>query len=413
MSTLAPKILLVDDREENLLSLEIILKPRGYQFVRANSGKEALKTLLTEFDFALILMDVNMPSLNGFETASFIYEREKLKRIPIIFITANNYGDENMFKGYQVGGIDFIQKPIQPEVLNAKVGLLVDLYIKNNQLLEQEEKLIAVNRILQIEISERKASDEKVQQINGRLLENLARLEIANNDLERFAFMASHDLQEPLRKIRIFSSKLNRKYKGVDQDDSEMVLRIDKAAERMQNLVNSILALTKISAGNAVFQKFDLNPLLEEIRIDMEEEMEEKKVTLILEQIPPLFVNPGLMRQLFQNLIDNAIKYRKNDLNSVIKIYAEVDFSEIKITVNANCSIFVEDNGIGFDQKYSDEIFGMLNKLHGRQYDGAGIGLAICRKIADVHHGFISARSKVDEGATFVISLPLYKDEVA
>jgi two-component system sensor kinase FixL len=116
----------------------------------------------------------------------------------------------------------------------------------------------------------------------------------------------------------------------------------------MQNLVNSILALTKISAGNAVFQKFDLNPLLEEIRIDMEEEMEEKKVTLILEQIPPLFVNPGLMRQLFQNLIDNAIKYRKNDLNSVIKIYAEVDFSEIKITVNANCSIFVEDNGIGF-----------------------------------------------------------------
>src|SRR5579872_3825603 len=197
MSTLSPKILLVDDREDNLLSLEIILKPRAYEFVRANSGIEALKILLTEFDFALILMDVNMPNLNGFETATFIYEREKLKRIPIIFITANNYGDENMFKGYQVGGIDFIQKPIKPEVLNAKVGLLVDLYIKNNQLLEQEEKLIAVNRILQIEISERRAADEKVQQVNARLLENLARLEIANNDLERFAFMASHDLQEP------------------------------------------------------------------------------------------------------------------------------------------------------------------------------------------------------------------------
>ncbi|HTH56780.1 MAG TPA: response regulator [Cyclobacteriaceae bacterium] len=413
MSTLAPKILLVDDREDNLLSLEIILKPRGYQFVRANSGKEALKILLTEFDFALILMDVNMPNLNGFETATFIYEREKLKRIPIIFITANNYGDENMFKGYQVGGIDFIQKPIQPEVLNAKVGLLVDLYIKNNQLLEQEEKLIAVNRILQIEISERRASDEKVQQINGRLLENLARLEIANNDLGRFAFMASHDLQEPLRKIRVFSSKLNEKYKGVDQGDSETVSRIDKAAERMQILVDSILALTKISSGTTAFEKCNLNPLLEEIRTDMEEEIKEKEVTLTIEPLPPLFVNRDLMRQLFQNLISNSIKYRKKDSNSVIKIYAEIDSSDIKITVGTDCFIFVEDNGIGFDQKYSNEIFGMLSKLHGSQYEGAGIGLAICRKIVDVHHGFISARSKLGQGATFVISLPLYKGEAA
>ena len=413
MSPIEPKILLVDDREENLLSLEIILKPRGYQFVRAGSGREALKILLTEFDFALILMDVNMPNLNGFETATLIYERERLKHIPIIFITANNYGDENMFKGYQVGGIDFILKPINPEVLGAKVGLLVDLYMKNRQLIDQEQKLIEVNRALQIEISQRKAADDKVQQINLRLLENLAHLETVNNDLGRFAFMASHDLQEPLRKIRMFSNSLNTKYKDVLQGDSQMVSRIDKTAERMQILVDSILALTKVSSEKAKFEKCDLNPLLDEIRSEMEEEMKEKQVTLLIDPIPLLFVNPGLMRQLFQNLINNAIKYRRKDLNSVIKIHAESDTSENKMAMNKDCLIFMEDNGIGFDQKYSEEVFGMLKKLNGNQYEGTGIGLTLCRKITEMHHGFISVRSKVNEGSTFVVSLPLFNEAAA
>jgi len=131
-----PKILLVDDREDNLLSIETILSPNGYTFYKASSGKDALKILLEETDFAIILMDVKMPILNGFETATLIYEREKLKHIPIIFITANNYGDENVFKGYQAGGIDYIFKPINPEVLRVKVSVFVNLYKKNRLLLE-------------------------------------------------------------------------------------------------------------------------------------------------------------------------------------------------------------------------------------------------------------------------------------
>src|SRR6478752_6307395 len=110
-----PKILLVDDREDNLMSIETLFEAEGYQFTKANSGRQALKILLTEFDFALILMDVKMPSLNGLETASLIYEREKLKHIPIIFITANSFGDENVFKGYRAGAVDYIYKPIKPE----------------------------------------------------------------------------------------------------------------------------------------------------------------------------------------------------------------------------------------------------------------------------------------------------------
>src|SRR5690349_20332139 len=140
-----PKILLVDDREDNLLSIDAILARDGYQFVRATSGHEALKILLNEVDFAMILMDVKMPILSGFETATLIYEREKLKHIPIIFITANNYGDENIFQAYRTGAVDYIYKPVNPDLLRAKVSVFVELYKKNHQLMAQEQRLMAIN----------------------------------------------------------------------------------------------------------------------------------------------------------------------------------------------------------------------------------------------------------------------------
>src|SRR5256885_12997787 len=139
-----PKILLVDDREDNMDSIEAILGRDEYRFVKANSGRNALKILLREVDFALILMDVKMPNLSGFETASLIYEREKLRHIPIIFITAHHYGEENIFKGYRLGGVDYIYKPINPELLRAKVAVFIDLYKKNHRLVIQEEKLTAI-----------------------------------------------------------------------------------------------------------------------------------------------------------------------------------------------------------------------------------------------------------------------------
>jgi len=201
------KILLIDDREDNLISIEAILEPNGYNFVKAYSGKDALRILLNEFDFSLILMDVKMPNLNGFETASLIYERDKLRHIPIIFITANNFGDENVFKGYQAGAVDYIYKPINPDVLRAKVSVFVDLYEKTKKLQQQERSLVAANKHLEKEIKERIASEEKIQTLNKKLLKNIDHLESVNRELDRFAFMASHDLQEPLRKIRLFANK--------------------------------------------------------------------------------------------------------------------------------------------------------------------------------------------------------------
>ena len=406
------KILAIDDREDNLLSIQSLLEPEGYVIIKARSGREALKILLTEFDFALILMDVQMPNLNGFETASMIYEREKLRHIPIIFITANNYGDENIFKGYKSGAVDYIYKPINPDFLKAKVAVFVDLYRKNYQLIQQEQKLISINKSLEIEINEHKMSEEKVKALNLELLKNIDKLEAANKDLDRFAFMASHDLQEPLRKILTFSERLNTKYGSqLDEEGARYIHRIRSATERLQTLIKDIMTFAKISMEKSAFEKSDLNALVNEVIAEMESTIQEKNASIELESLPEMYINPSLMRPLFYNLIHNALKYAKANVAPVIRIYSEPD--PVLIERNQHNEgftyhrIYVKDNGIGFDQKYAEQIFEMFKRLHHHdEYEGTGIGLAFCKKIVEQHDGFISARSEPDQGATFIVSLP-------
>ncbi len=405
------KILLVDDREDNLLSIESILSPAGYTFIKALSGREALKILLHEHDFALILMDVKMPNLNGYETASLIYQREKLKHIPIIFITANNYGEEHVFKGYKSGAVDYIYKPINPDLLRAKVAVFIDLYTKNRMLQAQEQKLVAINKSLELEVHERKVSEQKVKELNGQLLENIERLESANRDLDRFAFMASHDLQEPLRKMLMFSDRLHFKYKNVLDDEGRVLIgKLQHAGERMQALIKDILLFSKTSLEKPIFVDCELNTIISEVLSDMETVIASKKAQIEIGNLPRLSVNPGLMRPLFHNLLSNAIKYSKKNIEPVVKIYAESSVSHgavEKDIKNKYCRIYIEDNGIGFEQKYSEQIFGMFKRLHlHSEFEGTGIGLALCKKIVEEHNGFITARSKVGEGSVFIISLP-------
>jgi signal transduction histidine kinase len=409
------KILLVDDRDDNLFSLETILEADGYQFVKANSGRQALKILLTEFDFALILMDVKMPNLNGFETAALIYEREKLKHIPIIFITANNYGEENVFKGYRSGAVDYIFKPINPELLRAKVGVFIELYKKNHQLLAQEEKLRAINKSLENEIKERKNSEDKINDLNKKLLANIESLEAANKELDRFAFMASHDMQEPLRKIRTFSDLLSIKHKDQLNDDAHAKIKIiQKAAERMQGLIKDILTFSKVSNETEPFVKTDLNTLVHEVIDELESTVREKDATIDLSTLPAIPVNPVLMKSLFLNLIGNAMKYSKPDVAPEIRIYCDNIDTDKKTGHTRYYRIFIKDNGIGFDQKYAEQIFDMFKRLHVHtEYEGTGIGLALCKQIMEKHNGYINAVSAENEGATFIISLPAKEEEMA
>ena len=267
--TTHPKILLVDDREDNLLSIESILTPDGYQVSKANSGREALKILLDETDFALILMDVKMPILNGFETATLIHEREKLKNIPIIFITANNYGDENIYKGYQSGGIDYILKPINPDVLRTKVSVFINLYEKNRLLIKQELKLRAMNETLGLEVQDRKASEELIKKLNTELHQQVARLESENGDMKRFLLTCAQDLATPLMEIVAINEKLREDTNRTPALDSIAKQRLQESTDRAQRVLLEMIAFYKESIGQKPAGD-DLNKLLEQFMNGLE-----------------------------------------------------------------------------------------------------------------------------------------------
>lgn len=408
------KILVVDDREDNLFSIESILEKDNYIIRKANSGRAALKILLKEHDFTLILMDVQMPDLNGFETATLIYERDKLKHIPIIFITANDHGEENMFKGYQMGGVDYIYKPINPDLLRAKVLVFVDLYNKNHQLMAQEQKLIAANKNLEREIVERINSEEKVNKLNKQLMDNINALKLTNEELERFAYVASHDLQEPLRKIIIFGDRLSANFKEALGDEGRNFLdRMMKASNRMQLLIKNLLAFSRSSTNNDSYQETNLNALVEGVLTDLEIQIEQKKAIVNVGKLPSLYIIPGQFRQLFQNLIINSLKFSRDEVAPEINIFSEkvkgmylADVPNVVIDQDYH-RIYIKDNGIGFDQQYADQIFTIFKRLHSfDEYEGTGIGLSICKKIVEQYNGSISAQSNVNEGATFVVTLP-------
>jgi signal transduction histidine kinase len=407
------KILLVDDREDNLLSVQSILEPGGYHFVKANSGREALKVLLSQIDFALILMDVNMPNLNGFQTASLIYEREKLRNIPIIFITAHDDDEKNIFKGYRAGAVDYIAKPVNPQLLRAKVAVFADLYSKNQQLLLQEQRLKTVNTNLENEIKERLLSEKRVNELNRQLIENINSLESANKELDRFAFMASHDLQEPLRKIRTFCDLLvTRCLEQIDDEGKLYIGRIENSAARMQRLIKDILTFSKVSEDTDEFAETDLNKVIQEILTEYKPEIEDKKALIDVKKIPSLLTKQGLMYPLFSNLISNALKYSKHQEPVQINIWSEICVTDKKNETpdlnNKYCRISIQDNGIGFEQKYAEQVFEMFKRLHAKkEYDGSGIGLTLCKKIVEQHNGFIAVRSEVGNGSTFMVTLPI------
>jgi signal transduction histidine kinase len=403
-------ILVVDDREDNLLSIEAILQKDNYNIFKANSGRAALKILLHQYDFSLILMDVQMPDMNGLETATIIYERDKLKAIPIIFITAYSNDEEFIFKGYKMGGVDYIYKPINPELLRAKVGVFVELYRKNHQLIIHEKKLLSANQSLQKEIEERKFSEEKIHLLNKQLLENNLHLKAVNEELDRFAYVASHDLQEPLRKIMIFSDKI-LSVKD-DQPEVEKYLnKITSSSQRMKILINNLLQFSRDSINAADFVNVDLNALIKEAMIELEVEIEKTEAAIHVERLPIIYAVPGLIRQLFYNLLSNALKFKRKENKPVINIsYKKIEpgISEKKYLKGINYyEISVSDNGIGFDEEYSEEVFKVFKRLHSNEeFEGTGVGLSICKKIVDKHNGYITAVSNKNEGAIFVIELP-------
>jgi signal transduction histidine kinase len=404
-------ILLVDDRTENLITLEAILDDLGQNLVKAHSGEEALRLVLNQ-DFAVILLDVQMPDMDGYETATLIRKRKKSQNIPIIFLTAIYESEEYISKGYSIGAVDYLYKPFAPEILHSKVMVFVELYhyreqAKQHALLVQSEALLRkhseeleqINKKLEHEIIERKNAENKLKEYTKKLEES-------NRNLEDFAHIASHDLQEPLRKVLAFSDRLSEKYRGLlDETGQDYLKRMQDATRRMQILINDLLAYSRVNSQAHPFEEIDLSKVASYVISDLEPSIEKYKGIIEIDDLPTIQADGSQMYQLFQNLIANSLKFHKVDQIPHIKI-------STKIIEKDRCRIIFSDDGIGFDEKYLDRIFKPFQRLVSREvYEGTGMGLAICSRIVERHHGNISAKSIPGKGATFIVILPVRQSE--
>jgi two-component system, LuxR family, sensor kinase FixL len=230
-------------------------------------------------------------------------------------------------------------------------------------------------------------------------------LEASNRDLQDFIFVASHDLQEPLRKIQSYGNFLKDEAKDTLTGDSAIYLsRIQGAARRMSVLIEDLLQLTRISTKAKPFEPVDLSEIIKEVQADLEIRLKETGGRIETGEMPKLEADPAQMRQLFQNLISNSLKYAKPGVPPIVLVESKTDTGEER------CRIWVKDNGIGFEQQYAGKIFNIFQRLHANdEYEGTGIGLAICRKVVERHGGKITAASELGKGATFEVALPLHQ----
>ncbi|RFS18984.1 hybrid sensor histidine kinase/response regulator [Chitinophaga silvatica] len=413
-------ILIVDDKPENILSIRKTLELYDFEVDTALSGEEALKKIL-KHSYTVIILDVQMPSMDGFEVAEAISGYSKAKDIPIIFLSAVNKDKRFIVKGYDSGGIDYITKPVDPDILLMKVKTFSRLYQQSlelkqmHQSLKEEvevrklaqEALIAhqqqVNEVLEQKVKER---TEELRRINKSL-------EVSNHDLQQFASVASHDLKEPLRKIQLFGAILKDKFLHSDPNAMSYMERIVRSSERMARLINDLLNYSRLSV-ESIYEPTDFNILIHEILSDLELMISEKDAMIYVEKIPQIEAAAGQMRQVFQNIISNALKFSREGVAPQINIT-----SEIVIDLNPDsarfeggkyCRITISDNGIGFNEKYLSKIFTIFQRLHNAdKYEGTGIGLAIAKKVLDKHGGLITAKSQEGVGTSFVLVLPIQR----
>ncbi|PMD94171.1 hybrid sensor histidine kinase/response regulator [Siphonobacter sp. BAB-5405] len=519
-------ILLVDDRPENILPLKKILELHEFSVDTAVSGEEALRKVLNQ-SYSVIILDVQMPGMDGFEVAQAVAGYSKAKDTSIIFLSAVNKEKEFIAKGYTSGGMDYLTKPVDPDILLLKVKTL-------NRLYEQQQELRAIQSSLLTEIEVRKQAQEELaermqelrstleslpqmaftvtgegqiefvnehwfhyssdsgtfpethpddvaweawnqqrntgveftcevrlkelqseecryhllritpikrqgiivrwvgtltdihqqklaaelleQKVESRTKELLIKnveLERTNHELQQFAWVVSHDLKEPLRKIQIFNDVIKEKYLKENQEAVAYLERSIHSSARMSRLINDVLEYSQLSVS-AAFQPTNLNTLIQELLNDFEEIIRSKQATLFIEELPVIDTIPSRIRQVFQNLISNALKFTAAGKPPVIQIRAErIEEKSVESKVSSSgdyCRIVVEDNGIGFDEKFLQRIFIIFQRLNDQSsYEGTGIGLAIAKKNMDKHNGLISAKSRPNEGASFILILPIHQ----
>jgi two-component system, sensor histidine kinase and response regulator len=371
----APKvnILLVDDNPGKLLVLESILADLGQNVVKARSAQEALLQLLQQ-EFAVLVLDVQLPGMDGFELAEVIRGHPRHALTPIIFISAVHRSEIHSFKGYALGAVDYLHTLI-PEVLRAKVSVFVELGKKTEEI-----------RRLNAELEQRVA-------------ERTAQLQRSNEELQQFAYVASHDLQEPLRMVTVYVQLLAHRYHyQLDAEAQELLRYATDGAQRMQALIEDLLTYARVGMQGKPLTPTDSESVLQQTLHTLHIQIAESGATVTTDLLPTVSVDRTRLGTLWQNLLSNALKFHGPE--------------PLQIHISARRQgdewIFsVRDNGIGLDPRHAERIFQMFQRLHTRtEYPGTGIGLAICKKIVGQHGGRIWVESEPGNGATFFFTLP-------
>lgn len=401
------KILLVDDRAENLLALEAILEPLGQKLVCAHSGEEALKCVL-QHDLAVILLDVQMPEMNGFDVAQIIKSREKSRFIPIIFLSAINKEDSYVFKGYSMGAVDYVFKPFNPDVLRSKVAVFVDLYLKQEQIRKQSE-LLAESERRELELQHRAElleseakSAAQLAELNNQLHNRQLELEQAMGVRNRFYASMSHELRTPINAVIGYSTLLiDNIYGPLNDKQREGLQRTLKAARHLLELVNDVLDLSKIEAGKIelALQPVNVEALIEDLFVTVRPLADEHGSQLSFEHPPqPVSVttDPRRVRQILLNLLSNAIKFGRKKPITVQCVPTE----------DGGVSISVSDKGEGISEEDKARVFEEFVQVSPTQQPGTGLGLPISRRLAHLLDGSLEMESVLGEGSTFRLKLP-------
>ncbi|MGH8299331.1 MAG: response regulator [Steroidobacteraceae bacterium] len=423
-------ILLVDDQPQRLLAYRAILADLDLDLVCARSGREALE-LLMDHEYAVVLLDVSMPDMDGFEAAGLIHEHPRFEKTPIIFVTGVHLDDLDRLKGYSLGAVDYVSVPIVPEILRSKVSVLVELYLKRKELQQANEELAHANaRLSEANVALQEEKTRELEIVNRSLQQANFELEAANQTLQseiaerariaqalkeadrhkdEFLAMLAHELRNPLAPIHNAVELMRLKPLG----DPQLHWARDVIARQLMSLtrlVDDLLDVSRITRGkiNLTRQVVDLEGLISRAVETVHPLLDEHGHQLTLELPEPgvrVFGDPTRLTQAIANVLGNAAKY--TDKGGQISVAAAVCGAYIEIRIR--------DNGIGIRPDllpHVFELFTQLDRDEGRTQGGLGIGLALVQRLVQMHGGEVTALSEgLGKGAEFAIRLPLIRDE--
>jgi light-regulated signal transduction histidine kinase (bacteriophytochrome) len=356
------KILNVDDHDAARYARSRFLNRAGFQVLEAATGGEAIQIVRDERP-DIVLLDINLPDINGLEVCQLLRADPDNRRLPIIFLTASRQADSDVVTGLESGADNYLREPLDPAILIATVRAFL-------RAREAEEALVR-----------------------------------SNEQLRRFAYVVSHELQEPLRMVKSYTQLLASRYEGkLDKDADDYIAYSIQGVNRMESFIRDMLSYSQAAEAGLQVKPTTCKAVLDWSLLELDRVIRESGAEITFDPLPAIMCDPMRLAQVFNNLIGNAIKY-KGEGTPRIHIAATDQEDMWRLSVS--------DNGIGIDPRYASTIFTLFKRLHGRETPGSGVGLAICKQIVENHGGEIWVESQAGQGSTFYFTLPKRNAEPA